>query len=102
MEGESVYIRGLVLPPFRFLSFSPYPVICSSYLNKYLESLYPHLRPHLRPHLCPRSYPQPCSCSRPAPPLLLLLCSPTSVLWLVSSLLNTDPLQLLLITVLEI
>jgi hypothetical protein len=32
-----MYIRGLILPPFCFLSFSPYTVICSSYSNKYLE-----------------------------------------------------------------
>jgi hypothetical protein len=38
----------------------------------------------------------------PAPPLPLLLYSPASVLWVVSSLLNMDPLQLLLIRVLEI
>jgi hypothetical protein len=102
MEGESMYIRGLVLPPLRFLSFSPYTVICSSYSNKYLEPLRPRLRPHLHPHLCPHSCPWPHSRSRPALPLSLLLCSPTSILWLVSSLLNMDPLQLLLIIVLEI
>jgi hypothetical protein len=30
-----MYITGLVLPPFCLLSFSPYTVICSFYLNKY-------------------------------------------------------------------
>jgi hypothetical protein len=48
MEGEIVYIRGLVLPPFCFLSFSPYTVICLYYSNKYLEHLHPHLYAH--PH----------------------------------------------------
>jgi hypothetical protein len=104
MEGESVYIRELILPLFCFLSFSPYTVICSSYSNKYLEPLCPHLHPHLHPYpyLCHYSCPQPCFHPHPAPPLLLLLCSPAYVLWLISSLLNMDPLQLLLITVLEI
>jgi hypothetical protein len=59
-----VYIRGLVLLPFHFLSFSPYTVICSSYLNKYLETS--------------MSLPPPSSPSSPLPlspssPLSLLL-----------------------------
>jgi hypothetical protein len=82
MEGESMYIRGLILPPFYFLSFSPYIVIYSSYSNIYLEPLYPHLYPHLHlcPRLCPCSYPQPYVYPHPALPLLLLLWPPTSVL----------------------
>jgi hypothetical protein len=108
MEGEIVYIRGLVLLLFCFLSFSPYTVICSSYLNKYLEPLHPHLSPHLClcPYICPclcsHSHPQLYSHPYPALPLLLLCSCPTSVPWLVSLLLNMDPLQLLHVTALEI
>jgi hypothetical protein len=36
-----VYIRGLVLPPFHFLSFSPYTVICSHTRINYVEYLRP-------------------------------------------------------------
>jgi hypothetical protein len=95
MEGESLYIRGLVLPLFCFLSFSPYPVICSHTHIYYLEYLHPGLYSHPRPCLCPcpRFWVRPCACS--ALPLFPLLSSPASVLWPITSLLNTDPLQLL-------
>jgi hypothetical protein len=99
-----MYIRGHILPSFCFLSFSPYTVIYSSYLNNCLECLYPHLssHPYPSPHLCPYSYSQLYSSPYPAIPLSLLLSSPASTLWLISLLLNMNPLQLLHITVLEI
>jgi hypothetical protein len=96
-------MRGLVLPSFHFLSFSPYIVIGSSYSNKYLEPLCPHLSSYL--YLCPCLYPYSCpqlySSPHLALPLSLSLCSPASALCLISLLLNMDPLQLLYVIVLE-